>query len=125
MELGFLDGRAGRGDLPGRPASIDGLTRPSPSPAVDWTDDERTERTETAAEPVHVRPRACASRLARMGTRSQPRNPVLEPLFRAVRANHPKADLALLERAYITAETRCTAPRCARAATPTSPTRSR
>ena len=31
-------------------------------------------------------------------------NPVLEPLFRAVRANHPKADLALLERAYITAE---------------------
>jgi GTP pyrophosphokinase len=31
-------------------------------------------------------------------------NPELEPLFRAVRANHPKADLALLERAYYTAE---------------------
>ena len=44
------------------------------------------------------------ARLARMGTRSQPGNPVLEPLFRAVRTNHPKADLALLERAYITAE---------------------
>ncbi|QZY30815.1 bifunctional (p)ppGpp synthetase/guanosine-3',5'-bis(diphosphate) 3'-pyrophosphohydrolase [Nocardioides coralli] len=44
------------------------------------------------------------ARLARMGTRSQPGNPVLEPLFRAVRANHPKADLALLERAYTTAE---------------------
>jgi GTP pyrophosphokinase len=44
------------------------------------------------------------ARLARMGTRSQPGNPVLEPLFRAVRNNHPKADLALLERAYITAE---------------------
>ncbi|QBR94302.1 RelA/SpoT family protein [Nocardioides euryhalodurans] len=44
------------------------------------------------------------SRLARMGTRSQPQNPVLEPLFRAVRTNHPKADLALLERAYLTAE---------------------
>ncbi|CAM3215617.1 bifunctional (p)ppGpp synthetase/guanosine-3',5'-bis(diphosphate) 3'-pyrophosphohydrolase [Nocardioides dubius] len=29
---------------------------------------------------------------------------MLEPLFRAVRANHPKADLALLERAYLTAE---------------------
>ncbi|MEV7431309.1 bifunctional (p)ppGpp synthetase/guanosine-3',5'-bis(diphosphate) 3'-pyrophosphohydrolase [Nocardioides sp. NPDC092400] len=44
------------------------------------------------------------ARLARMGTRSQPTNPVLEPLFRAVRANHPKADLALLERAYDVAE---------------------
>ncbi len=44
------------------------------------------------------------ARLARMGTRSQPGNPVLEPLFRAVRTNHPKADLALLERAYTTAE---------------------
>src|SRR4051794_36513340 len=44
------------------------------------------------------------ARLARMGTRNQSANPVLEPLFRAVRANHPKADLALLERAYLTAE---------------------
>ncbi len=44
------------------------------------------------------------ARLARMGTRAPTANPVLEPLFRAVRANHPKADLALLERAYITAE---------------------
>ncbi len=38
-----------------------------------------------------------------MTTKSQPGNPELEPLFRAVRANHPKADLALLERAYVTA----------------------
>ncbi|MFT4287833.1 RelA/SpoT family protein [Nocardioides sp.] len=44
------------------------------------------------------------ARLARMGQRSGAPNPVLEPLFRAVRANHPKADLALLERAYATAE---------------------
>ena len=43
------------------------------------------------------------SRLARVASRSQPGNPVLDPLFRAVRANHPKADLALLERAYDTA----------------------
>ena len=48
--------------------------------------------------------RSMRARLARMGTRNQPGNPVLEPLFRAVRANHPKADLALLERAYLTAE---------------------
>nr|WP_128222220.1 bifunctional (p)ppGpp synthetase/guanosine-3',5'-bis(diphosphate) 3'-pyrophosphohydrolase [Nocardioides yefusunii] len=44
------------------------------------------------------------ARLARIGSRSQSGNPVLEPLFRAVRTNHPKADLALLERAYLTAE---------------------
>jgi guanosine-3',5'-bis(diphosphate) 3'-pyrophosphohydrolase len=49
-------------------------------------------------------PRSVRARLARVGTRSQPTNPVLEPLFRAVRANHPKADLALIERAYHTAE---------------------
>jgi len=48
--------------------------------------------------------RSMRARLARMGTRSNGANPVLEPLFRAVRANHPKADLVLLERAYVTAE---------------------
>src|SRR5689334_9086123 len=44
------------------------------------------------------------ARLARMATKSQSGNPVLEPLYRAVKANHPKADLELLERAYLTAE---------------------
>ncbi|HEX6249255.1 MAG TPA: RelA/SpoT family protein, partial [Nocardioidaceae bacterium] len=44
------------------------------------------------------------ARLARMTTKAQAGNPVLEPLIRAVRANHPKADLALLERAYLVAE---------------------
>ena len=48
--------------------------------------------------------RRMRARLARMATKSQPGNPVLEPLFRAVRANHPKADLAVLERAYLVAE---------------------
>lgn len=48
--------------------------------------------------------RSMRARLARMGNRAQTGNPVLEPLFRAVRANHPKADLALLERAYTIAE---------------------
>jgi GTP pyrophosphokinase len=46
------------------------------------------------------------ARLARIGTKTTSSNPVLEPLFRAVKANHAKADLALLERAYLTAE-RC------------------
>ncbi len=48
--------------------------------------------------------RRMRARLARMATKSQSENPVLEPLFRAARANHPKADLELLERAYLTAE---------------------
>ncbi|GAB3020133.1 GTP pyrophosphokinase [Nocardioides flavus (ex Wang et al. 2016)] len=48
--------------------------------------------------------RGMRARLARVGTRPPSSNPVLEPLFRAVRANHPKADLALLERAYATAD---------------------
>jgi guanosine-3',5'-bis(diphosphate) 3'-pyrophosphohydrolase len=54
--------------------------------------------------PTPVSTRSVRARLARVATRSQPGNPVLEPLFRAVRANHPKADLALLERAYQVAE---------------------
>jgi len=50
-------------------------------------------------------PRAMRNRLARMGGgRNQNEKPELEPLFRSVKANHPKADLALLERAYRTAE---------------------
>ncbi|HET8664019.1 MAG TPA: bifunctional (p)ppGpp synthetase/guanosine-3',5'-bis(diphosphate) 3'-pyrophosphohydrolase [Nocardioides sp.] len=38
------------------------------------------------------------------GGRNQAERPELEPLFRSIRANHPKADLALIERAYRTAE---------------------
>ncbi len=45
------------------------------------------------------------SRLARFGTGRGPgQSPVIEPLLQAVRTNHPKADLTLLERAYATAE---------------------
>ncbi|MBA2533213.1 MAG: HD domain-containing protein, partial [Nocardioidaceae bacterium] len=43
------------------------------------------------------------TRLARLGSRTGT-NPVLEPLFRIVRATHPKADLAPVERAYEIAE---------------------
>ncbi len=57
----------------------------------------------TSASPGPVTTRSMRARLARVATRNQPGNPVLDPLFRAVRANHPKADLALLERAYNTA----------------------
>lgn len=44
---------------------------------------------------------AVRRRLARFGGQwSGTMNPVLEPLFRTVRATHPKADLRLIERAY-------------------------
>jgi GTP pyrophosphokinase len=45
------------------------------------------------------------ARLARFGgTRGPGANPVLEPLLQTVRATHPKADLAVIERAYEVAE---------------------
>ncbi|USQ82019.1 RelA/SpoT family protein [Ornithinimicrobium faecis] len=44
------------------------------------------------------------ARLARLGGTRPGANPVLEPLLRAVRATHPKADLELIERAYRVAE---------------------
>nr|WP_235996780.1 bifunctional (p)ppGpp synthetase/guanosine-3',5'-bis(diphosphate) 3'-pyrophosphohydrolase [Aestuariimicrobium ganziense] len=43
-------------------------------------------------------------RLARLGAVKSPQSAVLDPLFRVVKTSHPKADLALLERAYQTAE---------------------
>jgi len=42
-------------------------------------------------------------RIARFGA-GKAQAPVLDPLFKVIRANHPKADLALIERAYRTAE---------------------
>lgn len=44
------------------------------------------------------------ARLARFGSRGGPTNPVLEPLLQTVRATHPKADLTVIERAYVVAE---------------------
>ncbi len=77
------------------------------------TGTEQAPATTTPASPPATKPptvgvpqsgRGMRARLARIGTSRQVGNPVLEPLFRAVRANHPKADLALLERAYDVAE---------------------
>jgi len=61
---------------------------------------------ERPGEPIGAQSaRRMRARLARIGSRPQgATNPVLEPLFRSVRASHPKADLALLERAYTVAE---------------------
>ncbi|MFK5583322.1 RelA/SpoT family protein [Serinicoccus sp. LYQ131] len=43
-------------------------------------------------------------RWARLGGTRSSVNPALEPLLRSVRATHPKADLALIERAYAVAD---------------------
>ncbi|MFC5263051.1 RelA/SpoT family protein [Kribbella qitaiheensis] len=69
---------------------------PSPSPAA---------AKPPAAQPPRIAPARVRARLARLGgTRHPNRAPMLEPLFRVVRATHPKADLAIIERAYRTAE---------------------
>ncbi|MFD7161640.1 RelA/SpoT family protein [Kribbella sp. NPDC059898] len=58
-----------------------------------------------ATQPPRIAPARVRARLARLGgTRHPNRAPMLEPLFRVVRATHPKADLAMIERAYRTAE---------------------
>lgn len=55
-----------------------------------------------------TRPPAAGSRvrsgLVWFGARSKMTTPEIEPLIRALRANHPKADVSLIERAYATAE---------------------
>lgn len=55
-----------------------------------------------------TRPPAAGSRvrsgLVWFGARSKMTTPEIEPLVRALRANHPKADVSLIERAYVTAE---------------------
>ena len=55
-----------------------------------------------------TRPPAAGSRvrsgLVWFGARSKMTTPEIEPLVRALRANHPKADVSLIERAYATAE---------------------
>ena len=88
------------------PASERGDTPRSERPPV-RTPPRRPDRVAgpqaSAADPS-MSSRSVRARLARMGTRSPAGNPVLEPLMRAVRTHHPKADLALLERAYTTAE---------------------
>ncbi|WP_153396403.1 RelA/SpoT family protein [Ornithinicoccus halotolerans] len=60
--------------------------------------------TEGVAASAASGPQGVRARLARLGGTRAGANPVLEPLLRAVRATHPKADLTLIERAYAVAE---------------------
>ncbi|PFG19615.1 RelA/SpoT family protein [Serinibacter salmoneus] len=54
-------------------------------------------------EPIVPRSRMRSS-LVRFGSRGHRPPPAIEPLLRVVRANHPKADVAIIERAYQVAE---------------------
>jgi GTP pyrophosphokinase len=63
------------------------------------TTSERPPATEAGSARLRTR-----ARLARLGRGQPSSNPMLDPLFHVVRATHPKADLAIVERAYETAE---------------------
>ncbi|TDU83446.1 GTP pyrophosphokinase [Kribbella voronezhensis] len=79
---------------PRAPAAVRPVPNPSPPAAAP-----------PSAQPPRIAPARVRARLARLGgTRHPNRAPMLEPLFRVVRATHPKADLAIIERAYRTAE---------------------
>jgi GTP diphosphokinase / guanosine-3',5'-bis(diphosphate) 3'-diphosphatase len=82
----------GAGSAPARDVGAESAA-PRP-PAVRSTEDGPLA---PATAPTASRVRA---RLARFGAQRTQVNPVLEPLFRTVRATHPKADLTVLERAY-------------------------
>ena len=73
------------------PEAESGSSEPSPS---------LPGRISASAEQQRVKMR---QRIARLGS-SRPQTPALDPLFRIIRANHPKADLGLVERAYRKAE---------------------
>ena len=60
---------------------------------------------EQDARPGHaVPPARVRSRLVRFGGRGNSTPPAIEPLVRVVRANHPRVDTSILERAYRVAE---------------------
>ncbi len=107
--------RVGSAATPARPAAP---TAPSTDPPT--TDPPRTDppRRPPAGEPARgsgnglpvrlttgpEQPRVrMRQRIARLGT-TRPQTPVLDPLFKVIRANHPKAELAPIEQAYRTAE---------------------
>jgi GTP pyrophosphokinase len=87
-----------------RPKPAPAAPKPAP-PAVPATFQAAAGSPAVAPRPAAPSPSRVRARLARLGgQRSSTLNPVLEPLFRIVRSNYPKADLHQLERAYQIAE---------------------
>jgi GTP diphosphokinase / guanosine-3',5'-bis(diphosphate) 3'-diphosphatase len=92
-------------DDQGAPTRVTGkvasVARDKMTPAAE-SSTEPSASTPSTTQAPRLRTRA---RLARLGGgRQSTANPVLEPLFRIVRGTHPKADLGVIERAYVTAE---------------------
>ncbi len=81
-------------------------TQPSAAPGATTTDpvDNASAGGLPSLRPGETGPVGIRARIARFGGRSGSTSPVLEPLLRSVRANHPKSDTAVLERAYEVAE---------------------
>ncbi len=88
-------GRNGRSNGKGRSGGKGESPDPGPASAAVPV------RLTTGPEQPRVRMR---QRLARFGSGGRSSTPVLDPLFAVIKANHPKADLALIARAYRTAE---------------------
>ncbi|WP_411286177.1 RelA/SpoT family protein [Lapillicoccus sp.] len=63
------------------------------------SEDARTDATSPLTTPARMR-----ARLARFGGTRSSGNPALEPILQTVRTTHPKADVAVIERAYEIAE---------------------
>jgi guanosine-3',5'-bis(diphosphate) 3'-pyrophosphohydrolase len=72
------------------------------------TDDLRAVEPDVQSTPTEVVASGSAnrvrSRLARFGSRGPGTSPALEPLLLAIHSNHPKADLSVVEQAYVVAE---------------------
>jgi GTP pyrophosphokinase len=84
------------------------LATSSPEQASDVTLPRNPAQAGTPARPPGAVSRPASSRvrnrLARLGGQRPSANPVLEPLLRTVRSNHPKLDVSLVERAYAVAD---------------------
>ena len=72
------------------------------------TDDVRAPEVDVQTGSTEAVPSGSAnrvrSRLARFGSRGTATSPALEPLLLAIHSNHPKADLSVVEQAYVVAE---------------------
>ena len=68
------------------------------------SEDVRTPETGVPATPSDSPSSRMRSRLGRFGARSGAAFPAIEPVLQAARTNHPKADLAVVEQAYVVAE---------------------
>ncbi|WP_456825732.1 RelA/SpoT family protein [Cellulomonas sp. P5_E12] len=68
------------------------------------SEDVRTPETGAPATQSDSPSSRMRSRLGRFGARSGAAFPAIEPVLQAARTNHPKADLAVVEQAYVVAE---------------------